>query len=128
MDEHLVITEPDRFYGDAVYFLLVDWPPDLLSKALETVTGSPEKLVIYVHPPEDSNFKWLLDTAYQSQFILVNCGHSGQSDIVKGQLLTKPNTYYFGRPDLEKLFLNSTNDPIGTMLTLLSTKLPKEKQ
>ena len=123
--EHLVITPPDRFWGEALSVFLLDWPPDMTETLIKIIRGHQEpKLVIYLQS-DVSNFEWMLNVAAASDIVIANLGSIGASDIVKGTLLVKPNCYYFGRPDLKEMFKNYIDDPHGKVLSFISTYTQK---
>ena len=115
-NDHVVVTQPDRFYDDAITILLVDWPADLVDQALAALRGSKQRLAIHIFDYNDNNYRWLLDVSYQADIIAVNINNINHIDLFKGQLILKTNSFFFGRLDLSSIFTNSTNDPIGKLL------------
>lgn len=122
-DDHLIITEPDRYYNEALTILLIDWSPFLLEQAIQAIAGSKKKLAIHVFNSNDNNYAWLLDVANQADVISINFDNLRNSDVFKGILLQKPKSFYFGRLDLVKIFANHTDDPVGKLLVLIGDKL-----
>jgi hypothetical protein len=122
-EDHLVVTEPDRYYNEALVILLVDWSPFLLDQALQAIKGSKEKLAIHIFNDNDTNYQWLLDVAYQADVIAINFDSIKNNDVFKGILLRQNKSFYFGRPDLVGLFPNHSEDPIGKLLVLIGDKL-----
>ena len=121
--DHLIITEPDRYYNQAIYVLLIDWPPFLLDQALQAVKSCNEQLAIHIFNSNDTNYQWLMDVAYQAQIIAINFDSTLHNDVFKGIFVQRNNSYYFGRPDLIKIFPNHTDDPVGKLLVLIGDKL-----
>lgn len=116
INEHIIVTPPDRFFNDALCIFLLDWPADLLDQAFNAVSGSSIKLAIHVANYNDNDYKWIMDVANQADLIAINFNNINTIDVFKGHLISKTNVFYFGRPDLQSLFHNHTNDPIGTLL------------
>lgn len=127
-NEHVLVTAPDRFYQDAIIILLVDWSADLVSQALNAVQGSKKRLAIHVFDFNDNNFNWLLDVANQADIIALNLGTINHIDLIKGNLISKSKTFYFGRLDINKLFSNHTNDPIGQLLVRLGNTISQMEE
>lgn len=126
-EDHLLITSPDRFFGDALTVLFVDWPPALIDQALNSVKASPKRLAIHIYNIEDNNPRWMIDVANQSNIIMINFSQLSQADAFKGYLLPRMTCYYFGRSDLNQIFTNYTDDPIGKLLVLIGEKLKTEE-
>lgn len=124
-NDHVVVTQPDRFYDDAITILLVDWPADLVDQALAALRGSKQRLAIHIFDYNDNNYRWLLDVSYQADIIAVNINNINHIDLFKGQLILKTNSFFFGRLDLSSIFTNSTNDPIGKLLVAVGEKLSR---
>lgn len=122
-NDHLVITEPDRYHNDALVILLVDWSPFLLDQALQAIKGSKEKLAIHIFNDNDTNYRWLLDVANQADVIGINFDSIKNNDVFKGMLMKMGKSFYFGRPDLNSIFPNHSEDPIGKLLVLIGDKL-----
>jgi len=122
-DDHLIITEPDRFHNEALVILLIDWSPFLLDQALQAIKGSNQKLAIHLFNDNDSNYQWLLDVANQADIISINFDGNRRVDVFKGMLLRLNKAFYFGRPDLNSIFPNHSEDPIGKLLVLIGDKL-----
>lgn len=125
-NDHLVITEPDRYYNEAIVLLLVDWSPFLLDQALQSIKGCNKKLAIYIFNHNDNNYHWLMDVANQADIIGINFDSTLHNDVFKGIFVQRNNSFYFGRPDLKKIFTNHTDDPIGKLLVLIGDKLHGE--
>lgn len=123
ISDHVVVTPPDRFYQEAITILLVDWPADLVDQALSALRGSNKRLAIHVFDYNDNNYKWMLDVANQADVIGVNINNINHIDLLKGQLILKSKTFFFGRMDFNSIFTNATNDPIGKLLVSVGEKL-----
>ncbi len=124
-NEHLLVTPPDRFYGDAIKILLIDWNPVLFDQLVTALKGCKEKIVIYYFAPFDTEFTWLIDVANEVDITVMDISNNSQLDMIKGHLIAKKNVYYFGRSDLEKMFFNFTKDPVSTILIKTAEKLLK---
>lgn len=126
--DHVIVTEPDRFYQDAIKILLVDWPPDLVNQAVNALQGSTYRLAIHIFDFNDSNYNWLIDVANQADIVAMNLNSINHIDLIKGYLISKTKTFYFGRLDMNKLFSNYTNDPIGQLLVKLGNKISQMEE
>ena len=127
-NDHIVVTEPDRYFQDAVVVLLVDWPPDLLNQAMQAVKGFPKKIAIHIFNYNDYNYNWLIDVANQSNLIAINLEPINHIDLFKGYIIGKSNTFYFGRLGTNKIFTNFTNDPIGHLLVKLGEQISQMEE
>ena len=119
--DHLIVTPDDRYYGEGLKILWVDWNPALIHDTLKTLERSPIRLIVHVFEATDTNLKWLLDVAYQADIIVINAGHRSPSELVKGHLIALDKTRHFGRKDLEQIFPGYIEDPTGTMLEWIGT-------
>lgn len=127
-NDHIVVTEPDRYFQDAIIVLLVDWPPDLLNQAMQAVKGFPKKIAIHIFNYNDYNYNWLIDVSNQSNLIAINLEPINHIDLFKGYIIGKPNTFYFGRLGTNKIFTNFTNDPIGHLLVKLGEQISQMEE
>ena len=124
--EHLVITPPDRFWGEAITIFLHDWPPDMTETIISMIRGHQEsRVVIYLQSDITSDLEWTLSVATASDLVVLNLGAISPADIVKGAFIGKPNCFYFGRPDLKNIFNNYIDDPHGKILSFISTQKRK---
>jgi hypothetical protein len=123
INDHVVVTAPDRFHQDAIVILLVDWSADLVSQAVNALQGSSQRLAIHIFDYNDNNYSWLLDVANQADIIAIDLNNINHIDLLKGQLISKSKTFYFGRLDMNKIFSNHTNDPIGQLLVRLGNTI-----
>lgn len=126
--DHVVVTEPDRFFQDAIVVLLVDWPPDLVDQAFSALKGSNVRIAFHVFDFNDSNFGWLIDVANQADVIAINVSNINQTDIIKGYIITRSKSFYFGRLGLTKIFSNYTDDPIGQLLVKVGDKISQMEE
>ena len=122
-NEHLLVTPPDRFYGDAIKILLIDWNPVLLDQLVAALKGCKEKIVIYYFASFDTEFRWIVDVANEVDIVVMDISNNSQLDLIKGHLIGKKQVHYFGRSDVEKMFFNFTKDPISTILIKIAEKL-----
>ena len=123
MDDHLIITAPDRYHGEGAKILLIDWHHEQLDNAINALRGSPLKLVIHVFGHNDTDMRWLLDVAYQADIISVNMGNRSAADPIKGHILTWDKACYHGRKDLSEIFLNYIEDPHAKLLAWVGKKI-----
>lgn len=119
IDEHVIVTAPDRYFQDAIVVLLIDWPPDLVNQALAAIEKSQKKLAIHIFDYNDHSYNWAIDVANQAHIVAMDITNINHIDLIKGYLISKPNSFYFGRMDINKLFSNYTNDPIGHLVIKL---------
>jgi len=119
IDDHVIVTAPDRYFNDAIVILLVDWSADFVQQAINAIQNSNKKLAIHVFDYNDNNYTWLIDVANQANIIGIDLNQIDHIDLIKGYLISKTNSFYFGRMDMNKLFSNHTNDPIGHLLMKL---------
>lgn len=126
--EHLLITSPDRFWEDAIYITLIDLNPDMIENILTMLSGSPSRLIFYVHYRENTDIKWLLDVVNQSDIVLMDMSQNTYFDVIKGYFLPKKNVYYFGRSDLFLLFSNHWKDPAGNLLATVGELISKKQK
>lgn len=127
-EDHLIITEPDRYFNEALVILLIDWNPHLLDQLSMAVQGSKHKLAIHLFGDNDGNFQWLLDVANQADIIGINFDTVKHSDVIKGILLQRSKSFYFGRSDLRKIYTNYADDPVGKLLVLIGDKLSQTEE
>ena len=127
-NEHVVVTPPDRFFQDSIVILLMDWPADLVDQALNAISGSNVRIAIHIFDYNDSNYLWAIDVANQSDVVAININNINHIDIIKGCLITKPNTFYFGRLGMSKIFSNFTEDPIGQLLIKIGSKISQMEE
>jgi len=127
-NDHVIVTAPDRFFQDAIVILLIDWPADLVNQAINAVQGSKHRLAIHIFEFNDNNYNWLLDVANQSDIISISCNSINHVDLMKGYLISKSKSFYFGRVDLQTLFHNHTNDPIGTLLVKIGDRISQMEE
>jgi hypothetical protein len=122
-NEHVIVTPPDRFYQDALTILLVDWPADLIDQAFSALQRSNSRLAIHIFDYNDHNYTWLLDVANQANIVAININNINHIDLLKGQLISKNKSFYFGRLDMNNIFTNHTDDPIGKLLVLVGENI-----
>jgi hypothetical protein len=127
-NEHVIVTAPDRFYQDAIVILLVDWSADLVNQAINALQGSDARLAIHIFDYNDNNYSWLLDVANQADIIAIDLGKINHIDLIKGTLISKSKTFYFGRLDVNRLFSNFTQDPIGELLIKLGNRISQMEE
>ncbi len=128
IDEHVIVTVPDRYYQDSIVILLVDWSADLVNQAINSIQGSKQRLAIHIFDFNDNNYNWLIDVANQADIISIDLNRINHIDLIKGYLISKPSTFYFGRLDINKLFSNYTNDPIGQLLIRLGNRISQMEE
>lgn len=128
IDEHVIVTVPDRYYQDAIVILLVDWSADLVNQAINAIQGSQQRLAIHIFNFNDNNYNWLIDVSNQADIVGIDLNRINHIDLIKGHLISKPNTFYFGRLDINKLFSNYTNDPIGQLLIRLGNRISQMEE
>jgi hypothetical protein len=127
-DEHVIVTAPDRFFQDSIVLLLVDWPADLIDQALTSIKGSQVRIAIHIFDYNDSDYTWLIDVANQADIIAINLNSINHIDLIKGYLISKSKSYYFGRLGINKIFPNFTNDPIGELLVKIGQKISQMEE
>lgn len=127
-NEHVIVTVPDRFYQDAIVILLIDWSADLVNQAINALQGSNYRLAIHIFDYNDNNYNWLIDVANQADIVAINLNNINHIDLVKGFLISKTKTFYFGRMDINKLFSNFTQDPIGELLIKLGNRISQMEE
>lgn len=127
-NDHVIVTAPDRFYQDAIVILLIDWSPDLVNQAVNALQGSQARLAIHIFDFNDYNYNWLIDVANQADIIAIDLNNINHIDLIKGYLISKSKTFYFGRMDVNKLFSNFTQDPIGELLIKLGNRISQMEE
>lgn len=115
-DDHVIITPPDRYWSDCFKILLVDFDWGLTETIIAPLAGSPIKLAIHIYRSEDRNFEWLLDTANNVNIVIINLTNATESDIIKGNLLSKENVWYVGRNELNSIWPRQIDDPLSKLL------------
>lgn len=123
--DHLVVTPPDRYYGEGPKILWVDWGWGQIENCLNTLRASPVKLIFYTYGPNDADLRWLLDAAYQADIIILNMETNSAADPIKGHMVAWDKCHYFGRKDLAEIFLGYIDDPTGKMLTWVGELVQK---
>lgn len=126
--DHLIVTPPDRYHGEGYKILWVDWPLELIDRCLNSLRGSPIKLIFHAYNPNDRNINWLMDTAYQADIIIMDMTFPAPYDVIKGHLIAKDKLYHFGRKDLSDIFPGYIEDPLGKMITWLGEIMDKRNQ
>lgn len=121
-DNHLVVTSPDKYYGEGIHILLVDWNWDHVDRVLKQIKNFDQTVILYLFGPGETDYEWLMQIHAQCSLIVVNLDTRTLSDPIKGHLIAKPQCFYTGRPDLEKLFSGYTSDALGTILTHISKR------
>ena len=127
-NDHLVITEPDRFHSEGTSILFVDFQWDMVENTINILRGHPERLVFHVFRPEDRNYAWLLDVAHQADIIVMDLGHQSHMDPLKGVFLPWTKTYYIGRSDLRTFYGQSIDDLAGQLLVMLGERQKLHEQ
>lgn len=124
-EDHLLITAPDRYYAEGEKILFVDLQHDQLERMLNALRGSPVKLAFHVFGHNDRDLRWLLDSGYQADKILIDMSHSTAADPIKGHMLAWDKTVYTGRKDLDSIFPGYIEDPLGHMLVWVGERSNK---
>ena len=125
--DHLVVTPPDRYFGEGIKLLWIDWNWGQIDQCLESMRGSPIKIVTHLFGGNDTDFRWLLDVSNQADLIVMNLGQSSQTDPFKGSFLPLEKAFYYGRKDLSNIFPGYIDDPLGVMLSLVGNMANKRK-
>lgn len=123
--DHLVITPPDRYHGEGPKILWIDWQFDQIEHCLNMLRASPIRLIFNTFGPNDTDIKWLLDTAYQADIILMNMDANSTVDVLKGHMIAWDKTFYFGRKDLQDIFPGYIDDHVGKMLVWVGEEVHK---
>lgn len=126
--DHLVITPPDRYHGEGLKVLWIDWGWGQIESCLNILRGSPSKLIFHAYGPNDSDLRWLIDAAHQSDIIIMNMDQPSGADPIKGHLIALDKTFYFGRRDLESIFPGYIDDPQGKMLVWVGEQQSKRNE
>lgn len=126
-NNHLLVTEPDRVNDQGFRILLVDFEPQMIEMLISTLQGCSTDLIIYVYSDSDANPQWLLDTARESDIILVDANRTTQNDIFKGCILPLKTAWFVGRSDLTKFWPRHTNDALGTVLASIQKYTTQEE-
>ena len=127
-NDHVIVTAPDRFYQDAIVILLIDWSADLVNQAINALQGCKYRLAIHIVNYNDNNYSWMLDVANQADIVSIDLNNINHIDLIKGFLISKSKTFYFGRIDINKLFSNFTQDPIGELLIKLGNRISQMEE
>lgn len=120
-DKHLIITSPDRHYGEGMVILLIDWHWKQIEPCISALSSCNDKVVLHLFGAGETDFRWLIDVANQADLIIMNNGVNTQADLIKGSLIPKDKTLYFGRRDLSSIFSGYIEDPIGTLLSWVTS-------
>lgn len=128
INEHVIVTAPDRFYQDSIVILLVDWSADLVNQAINALQGCNYRLAIHIVSYNDNNYSWMLDVSNQADIVAIDLNNINHIDLIKGFLISKSKTFHFGRSDIRSLFSNYTNDPIGNLLVRLGNILSQMEE
>ena len=123
MDDHLVVTAPDRYHGEGIKVTLIDWHHEQLENIINMLRGSPQRMVIHVFGHNDSDMRWLLDVCYQSDLVVMNMEHHTAADPIKGSILPWLKSLYFGRKDLADVFQGYIDDPLGATMSWVGKKI-----
>jgi hypothetical protein len=125
-DNHFVITPPDRYWSEAINILLVDWPYELIEQCCSTLQSFNNTLAVHVYHSSDNEQQWFLDVAMQADLIVMNMSQPSHIDVLKGYLLPRNKVHYWGRPDLQKTFLNYLIDPTAQLIALVGKECEKK--
>lgn len=120
LDDHLIITSPDRYYSEAFKILLVDFEWGLIESIINPLRSSDTKLAIHVYTPHDTDNKWLLDVAEASNIVLMDLNSTTNNDVIKGYLISKHNVWYTGRKYLKEIWTQHTDDPLSLLLVKIN--------
>ena len=123
--DHLVITAPDRYYGEGPKILWIDWNFDQIEHCLNALRSCPIRLIFYTFGPNDADMRWLLDAAHQSDIIIMNMDARSTVDVIKGHVISLDKTFYFGRKDLHAIFPGYIEDHVGKMLTWVGEQVQR---
>lgn len=122
-NNHVIVTAPDRYWSDSYRILLVDFDWGLVENIVNPLRSYNGTLAIHIYNSFESDCGWLLDVAAHCDLILMDLNQITNNDVLKGQLISKHNTWYTGRRDLEKFWPRYTDDPLATiMIKLHQTK------
>lgn len=126
--KHVVVTAPDRYFQEAISILLIDWPPSLIDQAFNALEKSEVPLAFHIFDFNDSNFSWLIDVANQADIVAINIGENNHTDVLKGYIIARTKSFYFGRLGFKEIFSNYTDDPIGTLLVKVGDKISQMEE
>jgi hypothetical protein len=122
-NNHVIVTAPDRYWSDSYRILLVDFDWGLVENIVNPLRSYNGTLAIHIYNSFESDCGWLLDVAAYCDLILMDLNQTTNNDVLKGQLISRHNTWYTGRRDLEKFWPRHTDDPLATiMIKLHQTK------
>lgn len=126
-NNHLLVTEPDRVYDQGFRILLVDFEPQMIEMLVSTLQGCATDLIIYVYNDSDTNPRWMLDTAKESDIVLVDVNRTTQNDVFKGCVLPMKTAWFIGRSDLAEMWPRHTTDALGTILSAIQQYIEQEE-
>lgn len=126
-NNHLLVTEPDRVHDRGFRILLVDFEPQMVEMLISTLYGCTTDLIIYVYNEKDANPQWLVDTAKESNIVLVDTNRTTQNDVFKGCILPMKTAWFVGRSDLNKFWPRHTEDALGTILASIQQHTVQEE-
>lgn len=115
-NDHVLITPPDRYWGDSYNILLIDFEWGLAENIINPLRGSTAKLAIHIYTPRDNDPEWLLNVVNACDVTIMDLNQTTNNDILKGQLISKHNVWYTGRKDLQKFWSKYTEDPLTILL------------
>lgn len=116
INEHVIVTPPDRVWDDTFDILLVDFDWGLAETIINPLRSSKLDLAIHLYTPQDNDPQWLLNVAANSRIVILDLNQSTNNDVIKGHLISKHNVWYTGRSDLSNIWLRHTKDPLSTLL------------
>jgi len=128
VNNHVIVTPPDRVWDNTFNILLVDFDWGLAENIINPLRGSQLNLAIHIFTPHDNETQWLLDVTSHSHITILNLNDSTNNDILKGHLISKHNVWYTGRPDLSKLWTRHTRDPLATLLIEIEKEQKSQSQ
>lgn len=117
--DHVIVSPPDRYFSEAYTILLVDVEWGMMEQIVEPLRASPTPLAIHVYLPTDNEPAWLMDVANSADIALLDLNKVTNNDLLKGRLISKTNTWYVGRQDLNELWPRYTEDPLATIMIQL---------
>lgn len=91
-----LITPPDKYHGSDITILMASCDMDAQKEMLLALENIDLNINLCIYDPVTcTNIEWLLDTAQQSNIIILDLRFNQVSILFYGWLLNKSNCYYF---------------------------------
>ena len=93
------MTTPDLDHSNRLKIMLVDFDWEQIEQFTSILDRYPESATLYVYGHTESDHRWCMNAAKQSDAVLVNCNIITSLEMIKGYLLGSNNVSAYGAND-----------------------------